>query len=253
MSRSSPSPVAGQAEGMIATQSADAVLRTGRPLDEDGTPRDGPVLELDPGSEAAALLREAPRPLASNPGAGTWATLLSRPDEGVTDVPELLQWLGPDAASPPTHVHPAPERFAVLRGRLTVTVEDDVRRLDPGDDVVVPPGVEHTFRNDTGGFVAFRAELPSMTTAASLYTTWGLDHEGAFGDDGEFGQPGPLHGLVISEDAYDDTAVTMPPVAVQRVLWATVGRLARAAGYSGIDESYLRDEFWRHHVEQPAL
>jgi quercetin dioxygenase-like cupin family protein len=211
------------------------------------------VLELDSGGEAAELLRSAPRPLASNPGAGTWGTLLSRPDTGAADAPELLQWLGPDAGQPPAHRHPAPERFEVLRGQLAVVRDGEAHRLGPGDAVTVAPGVEHAFRNDTDGFVAFRAELPSMRTVLSLYTTWGLDHEGAFAADGGFGEPGPLHGLVLSEDVYDDTTVTMPPVAVQRLLWATVGRLARAAGYSGIDESYLRDAFWRRHVEQPAL
>jgi quercetin dioxygenase-like cupin family protein len=238
---------------MTTTTGLDAVRRTGRPLDEHGAPREGPVLELDPESEAAALLRDAPRPLASNPGAGTWGVLLSRPDEGETEAPELLQWLGPDAARPPVHRHPAPERFEVLRGRLTVVIEGAADRLDPGEAATVDPGVEHTFRNDTDGFVAFRAELPSMRTVLSLYTTWGLDHEGAFGADGEFGQPGPLHGLAISEDAHPDTTMTAIPVPVQRLLWATVGRAARALGHAGIDESSLDDAFWRRHVEQPVL
>ncbi|WP_254832910.1 cupin domain-containing protein [Haloglomus salinum] len=238
---------------MTTTTGLDAVRRTGRPLDEHGAPREGPVLELDPESEAAALLRDAPRPLASNPGAGTWGVLLSRPDEGETEAPELLQWLGPDAGQPPVHRHPAPERFEVLRGRLTVVRDGEEHRLDSGDAVTVRPGVEHAFRNDTDGVVAFRAELPSMRTVLSLYTTWGLDHEGAFAADGGFGEPGPLHGLVLSEDVYDDTTMTAAPVALQRLLWATAGRVARALGYTGIDESYLDDAFWRRHVEQPVL
>ncbi|WP_276258859.1 cupin domain-containing protein [Haloglomus litoreum] len=238
---------------MASTGAARSVLRTGRPLDEQGEPRDGPVLELERGSEATELLRSAPRPLASNPGAGTWGTLLSHPDAGRTDAPELLQWLGPDAGQPPAHRHPAPERFEVLRGRLTVVRDGEDRRLDPGDAITVAPGVEHTFRNDTDGFVAFRAELPSMRTVLSLYTTWGLDHEGAFAADGGFAEPDPLHGLVLSEDVYPDTTVTAAPVALQRLLWATAGRVARARGYSGIDRSYLEDAFWRRHVEQPSL
>jgi hypothetical protein len=237
----------------MATTRTRSVLRTGRPLDEQGDPIDGPALELDPEGPAATLLREAPRPLASNPGAGTWGTLLSRPEPGGADAPELLQWLAPDSGAPPEHVHPAPERFAVLRGTLTVVLDGTTRRLDAGDAVTVDPGVEHRFSNDTDEFVAFRAELPSMRTVNSLYTTWGLDHEGAFGADGAFGEPGPLHALVLSEDMYDDTRMTMAPVPVQRLLWATVGRAARALGYDGVDEAYLRDEFWYRHVEQPAL
>jgi hypothetical protein len=43
------------------------------------------------------------------------------------------------------------------------------------------------------------------------------------------------------------------PVAVQRLLWATVGRIAKALGRRAVEEKYLRDEFWIGHVEQPEL
>lgn len=229
----------------------DAGVTTGRPLD-DGRP-DGPALELGPGGIAVDLLRQSPRPLASSPGAGTWATLLERPAEGETDRPVLLQLLDPDATAVPTHHHPTSERFTVLSGTLTVVTGGEERRLGAGEVVEVPPGVEHTFRNDTDETVAFRAELPSMRTVESLYTVPGLDHEGALGGDGEYGEPDPLTGLVVSADAYSDTVTTVVPVAVQRVLWATVGRLARTLGYGGVDDRYLDDAFRERRVEQPDL
>jgi len=136
---------------------------------------------------------------------------------------------------------------------LTVVVDGEPTVLAPGESVTVEPGWEHTFRNDTGDVVAFRAEPPSMLTVESLYTVWGLDHEGAFGSDGEYGEPGLLRALVISEDVADETTMTAVPLAAQRVLWATVGRLARAVGYSGIDDRYLDDAFWERRVEQPDL
>jgi Mannose-6-phosphate isomerase len=225
-------------------------VTTGRPLGSDGTPTDGPALELDPEGRPAELLRRSPRPLVSGPNAGTWATLLETPDEGDIDRPVLVQWLAPDATAPPGHVHPTTETFEVLAGELTVVRDGTHRVLGPGESVTVQPGVEHTFRNETDAVVAFRAVLPSMLTVASLYTVWGLDHEAGTGSDG---RPGPLSGLVIMADTYDDTTVTVAPVPVQRLLWATVGRLARALGVDGIDESYLDDQFWERHVEQPAL
>lgn len=160
--------------------------------------------------------------------------------------PELLQWLAPDATSPPAHVHPdATETFAVLSGTLTVVLDGEARELSSGESVAVDAGVAHTFRNDTGGVVAFRAELPSLLTARSLYSIWALD-EGAAGADGE---PGPLHAMMMAADLN----ATAAPVAVQRVLGATLGRLARAMGYDGVDQRYVRDEFWEERVEQPDL
>ncbi|WP_459194362.1 cupin domain-containing protein [Halosimplex sp. J119] len=239
---------------------AAPVLTTGRPLDDRDDPKPGPALELDRDGPSARLLRESPHALVSSPGADTWATLLERPTDGATgrcgpavdhDRPVLAQWLGPDAPEPPAHVHPTTETFEAVEGTLTVEVDGRTRRLSAGESATVDAGVEHTFRNATDGTVAFRAEMPSMRTVASLYTVWALDHEGAFGGDGEYGQPGLLHALPVSEDVYPDTETTIAPVTVQRALWATVGRLARSVGYTGIDEAYLADAFWERRVEQP--
>ncbi|QPV61490.1 cupin domain-containing protein [Halosimplex litoreum] len=232
-----------------ATRSA-AVLTTGRPLDDDGRPNAGPALELDRDGPAAALLRESPRALAASPGADLWATLLERPGEGETERPVLAQWLETDAPATPTHYHPASETFEVVSGTLTVEVDGERRRLGPGESVTVEAGVEHSFRNDTDGVVAFRAELPSMRTVASLYTAWGLDAEAALGEGEADGQPAPLDALALAAEVYPDTVTTVAPAPLQRVLWATVGRAARALG-RGIDDRYLDDGFWERRVEQP--
>ncbi len=225
-------------------------MRVGRPLNDRREPKAEPVLTLDPDGRPARLLRESPYPLASSPGGETWAALLERPEDGKSDRPVLLQWLGPEGTEPPSHVHPTTETFEAIDGELTVTVAGETRRLGPGESVTVPAETEHAFRNDTDDVVAFRAELPSMRTVHSLFTVWGLDHEGAFGGEDEYGEPGPIQGLVLAEDLYDETRMTMAPLVVQRLLWATIGRVARAVGYSGIDEQYVDSVFWERHVEQ---
>ncbi|MHB9285652.1 cupin domain-containing protein [Halobacteriales archaeon Cl-PHB] len=226
--------------------------RTGRPKVEPGRYRDGPSLPLDPDGPAAVRLRDASHSLASNPAGKTWATLLERPDEGDADRPRLLQWLAPGSASPPAHLHPTTEQFTGVEGTLTVVRDGEPAAVDPGETVTVAAGVAHTFRNDTDGVVAFEAELPSMQTVASLYTAWGRSHERA-GPEGEFEPPGLLEGLVLSADVAPETTMTMAPMSVQRALWATLGSAARITGYEGIDRSYLADDFWRRHVEQPSL
>jgi quercetin dioxygenase-like cupin family protein len=46
----------------------------------------------------------------------------------------------------PLHVHDGgDEGFVVLTGQLDVTLGTDVRRLGPGEFVVVPAGTAHTF------------------------------------------------------------------------------------------------------------
>jgi len=234
---------------MTTNQRRDTgTVTTGRPLDGDGEPIDRGGLELDPAGPAADLLRESVGPFVSSPGAGTWATLLRRDASS----PELLQWLAPDATEPPTHRHPRPETFEAVEGALTVLLDGKSRRLTPGESVTVPPGTEHSFRNDTDETVAFRATLSSARTVDGLFTIWALDHEGAYSDDG-YGEPGLLHALVIGDALYDDTTMTDAPLLLQRLLWSTVGRVARALGYSGLEERFTTREFWEATVEQPEL
>ena len=232
------------------TTPAASTLTTGRPLDEDGDPEDGPALELDPEGGAVSLLRRSPRALVSSPNTETWAALLETPDSGPTERPVLLQWLGPDAPEPPVHRHPTTETFETVDGSLTLQVDGETRSLTPGESVTVQAGVEHTFRNETSETVAFHAELPSMRTVASLYTAWALDHEGALDADG---QPGFKRAIPISADVYPDTTMTAVPERIQRLTWATLGRALRAMGYEGIQERYLADDFWERHVEQPPF
>lgn len=226
-------------------------LTTGRPLDEDGDPLDGPALELDTESRAADLLAESPHALASGPGTGMWSVLLDDPE--TASRPEMVAWLAPDAVEFPAHVHEtSPESFEVLSGRLTVFVEGERRVLAPGEEHAVEPGEEHYVRNQTDGFVAFRVTPPWAKTVETQYTFFGLDHEGEFGPDGEFGEPGILYGLVMSETISEETRVTAAPQVFQRATWATLGNVASLLGHEAIERRFLEDEFWREHVEQPV-
>jgi mannose-6-phosphate isomerase-like protein (cupin superfamily) len=226
-------------------------ITTGRPLDERGDPTDGPALSLDPDGRAASLFAASPHALASGPGSKTWSVLL---DDWDDDRPEMLVWLAPDATVLPPHVHRTREEtFEAIDGELSVVVDGDDLVLSPGESHTVEPGVEHNFRNDTDGFVAFRVEPPWAKTVETQYTVFGCDHEGKFGDGGEYGEPGPLHGLVSMAALSAETRISGPPQVVQRAAWATVGRLARALGHRAVQERFLDDDYWRRTVEQPTL
>ena len=55
----------------------------------------------------------------------------------------------PHRGGPSSHRHKdEDDSFYVLEGELTFTVEGEEVVAGPGTFVLVPPGVEHTFRND---------------------------------------------------------------------------------------------------------
>lgn len=242
---------------MTASTRAERTTVTAGRLIDDGEPLDTPTLELDPEGKVADLLRETTRPVAAAPGAGTWACLLDSPDPGADEGPRLLQWLAPDGTQPPPHVHPTSETFAGIDGELTLVVEGDPVALVPGERVSVKPGRAHTFRNDTDGVVAFSARLPSMRSVRALYTVWKRECErrvaAGVGGLADGDGPGLLETLPLTEDLHGETTMTVAPVPVQRVLWATLGRFARALGHEGIDEDATERAFWDRHVEQPPL
>jgi quercetin dioxygenase-like cupin family protein len=227
---------------------------TGRPLDDTGDPTDGRALEVDPDGRAMALFSDSSHALASSPGMGIWSTILQYPEPTEAGTPAMLVWLAPDATELPPHVHASePEAFRSLEGELTVVVDGQPERLGPGEQHTVEPGEPHYFRNDTDEFVAFRVAVPWTRTIDTQYMSAGLDHEGHFGADGEYGEPGPIQGLLLAEYVREETTIAVGPRIVQCLLWASIGRVAKWAGHSAMDERYLRDQFWEAHVEQPTL
>jgi quercetin dioxygenase-like cupin family protein len=69
----------------------------------------------------------------------------------VRETPDELEAEATWAASgpsPPPHVHPAQdERFEVLAGRLTASVEGSERTLGPGESLEIPRGTPHKMWN----------------------------------------------------------------------------------------------------------
>jgi mannose-6-phosphate isomerase-like protein (cupin superfamily) len=57
--------------------------------------------------------------------------------------------IGAGRGGPPPHRHrDEDDSFYILSGELTLTLEGEDVAAGPGTFVLVPPGVEHTFRND---------------------------------------------------------------------------------------------------------
>ena len=60
----------------------------------------------------------------------------------------------PHRGGPPSHRHTdEDDSFYILEGELTFGVEGEEVVAGPGTFVLVPPGVEHTFRNDRDALV----------------------------------------------------------------------------------------------------
>jgi catechol 2,3-dioxygenase-like lactoylglutathione lyase family enzyme/quercetin dioxygenase-like cupin family protein len=97
-------------------------------------------------------VRPSDRRIASEPASspawwflGTLAVL--RNPQGAPRTPAVIELTIPPGGSPPRHVHAASDdSFLLLDGEVVVRCGDQMLRADPGTYVVMPQGVEHTFR-----------------------------------------------------------------------------------------------------------
>jgi mannose-6-phosphate isomerase-like protein (cupin superfamily) len=130
------------------------------------------------------------------------------------------------------HVHPAlEERYEILEGEITFSIDGESRNLGPGERAVVAPGVRHRFEN-TGGHVSrllVEAE-PAQDLRASIEAGARLMLTERFTSSGS---PKSFRALVEAAAVarrYRDTVVlTSPPPLVQRILFPVLAGFARSA------------------------
>lgn len=143
--------------------------------------------------------------------------------------------VGHDAAPVPLHRHLwQTERFTVLQGLLTLTVDGRSVNLSEGESLDVPPGTLHTYAptvvDGSAGSVLIEVEMwPALKAGQFFETIYGLTREGGLPPRGVQDVLTLLalshaHGFVIGG----------PPVALMRVV-AAVGASVAAL---------LRIEHW---------
>jgi quercetin dioxygenase-like cupin family protein len=92
------------------------------------------------------------RALATRPGSGrAWWFLgtlaVLRNPEGAPRTPTVIELTIPSGGSPPRHVHDTlDDSFLMLEGEVFVRCGESTLTARPGSYVVLPAGVEHTFR-----------------------------------------------------------------------------------------------------------
>ena len=76
-----------------------------------------------------------------------------------------MEWeLLPKADGTPVHIHPAAkETYKVIEGQLEVNVNGRWKLLQQGEELTVPEGAPHTFRNPTGNLTrVYNTHAPAM-------------------------------------------------------------------------------------------
>lgn len=130
------------------------------------------------------------------------------------------------------HIHPhQEEQFAIERGEITLRLRGQEHRYRAGERVTIPPGTPHVWWNSGTDELHVLIEFrPAGRFAEFITTYFALARLGRVNDRGV---PTNLLQLVATFAEYQDVLTgTSPPLALQRILFATLGPLARVLGYS---------------------
>jgi quercetin dioxygenase-like cupin family protein len=130
---------------------------------------------------------------------------------------------------PPPHVHPnGDERFAVERGQVEFLLGRRKQVVGPGEEVTVPRGTKHAFKNIGTEEAIFQAEVIPETSGTGedffreaaaaaergMYTRRGIPKS----------PRAALHLMRMLERYQDFVLTSNPPPAVQRLLFPVARR-----------------------------
>jgi quercetin dioxygenase-like cupin family protein len=161
-------------------------------------------------------------------------------DDQGADLLLVHGWVDPGGGVP-AHVHPAmEERFKTVAGHPELLAGRKWQPTSPGDEVVVPPGTRHAFRNRGDEVAQFVTEVrPPSTLQGFLEDSAALSRSGAIN---RFALPKSFSGLlqaaVMIEHYRDMVELHSPPPFLQRLIMPPLARLGARRGYrAGFAES----------------
>jgi quercetin dioxygenase-like cupin family protein len=149
-----------------------------------------------------------------------------------------LRWSAEPAGQVGEHIHPMQEeRFTVIAGELTVSIERKLTICPAGETVAVPAGVRHSFANR--GTVPVEATLeirPALRMEQVFESLAGYSREGKARAGGL-----PRNPLLLAVFAHEYAAEIRgpkPPYPVQRLLLPLLAAIGRLLGYRAHKPEY---------------
>jgi mannose-6-phosphate isomerase-like protein (cupin superfamily) len=148
------------------------------------------------------------------------------------DVLRVEIWAQPGGGVLAEHVHPnLEERWEVLEGEVTFRVDRKPRRAGPGERLVVPAGMRHSFENTGQGIAHLVVEAdPALQLRESIEDGVRLARTEKFTASGK---PRGLRALIEAAalaHRYRETVILCsPPPAMQRLLFPLLARFANSA------------------------
>lgn len=155
---------------------------------------------------------------------GTYVRFTKRTDDPEHEGFEIEMTVPPKARATPKHTHPKQtDEFTVVSGRLEVLFEGRWRELGPGDELVVPPGSVHTYRNRFDEPVVFR----NVHNPSGSFQEY-LERMGMLAQQGKLNGIGLVINMAVLFSEHTDAMRLHSPL--HRVLFGTIATVAKTFG-----------------------
>lgn len=160
-------------------------------------------------------------------------------DDHGAEVLHVETWIDPGGGVTP-HVHPGmEERFHVLSGRPSFLAGRKWRTAEPGDVIVVPAGVRHSYRNDGDEPAHVRCDArPPSSLQAFLEEVAALSRAGRITRRGlPTSRAALLQVAMLAERHRDMVTLGSPPAPprfLQPLLLPPLARLGERRGYPSL-------------------
>ena len=152
--------------------------------------------------------------------------------------------VAPGRPAPPEHSHPRQEeRFTVEQGRFGYILGDRQFESGPGDVVVVPPGINHTFWNAGTDDLSVLGEVrPALRFEDFVETIHVLIRDGRLQPGGR--RPNPLLLAVVARAYRREWRLTKlsPAARAALPLLALIGRVAGYKGHYSVQDEDRRSK-----------
>ena len=174
----------------------------------------------------------------ANPAVGLRIKFLQTSNDTKGELLEMEATYSPGSIEPPQHYHPSQEEeFTIIKGEMTVRMDNKLRILKQGDVLHVPSNKSHSMWNNSReeSIVNWKV-TPALTTEYMLETFAGLV---ADGKTDQRGTPKFLQIVLIANKYAKVFRLSKPSYMIQRIIFSILTPVAYLAGYKPDYKKYF--------------
>ncbi|MBO9155365.1 cupin domain-containing protein [Chitinophaga sp. GCM10012297] len=145
--------------------------------------------------------------------------------------------IAPFAAGPPVHIHTGfDEIFQIENGELTVWVNGEIKKLQPGETLRIPKGTPHKPYNETADTIRIKGAIafPEKFAFCLVQVYAVMDSQPGF----ERSSKAILQMPLFQANGFDSYLADGPPVFLQKTMGFVIAPLARLLGYRSYYRKY---------------